>query len=179
MNDKNVIGLKKGTVKLLEHNKEWHNIAQKSIVVLKSILEDIVVDIQHVGSTSIDGIWAKPIIDLVVGLNDKNEILDKSILLQLEQIGYIHDKEHDNAGKIFFYKGFEDIVTHHVHVVEYNKKAWNSYVGLRDYLNANPEMAKKYENIKLMAQKQCNNNLDKYYNAKRDLLKEINSKIHY
>lgn len=64
-----MIGLKRGTVKLWPHQRLWEDVAADMIVLLKLLLNDGAVDIQHVGSTSIQSICAKPIIDIVVGVN--------------------------------------------------------------------------------------------------------------
>lgn len=173
MNNNQLIGLRKGEVKLLKHNEKWHVIARDTITQLKSILQNKVVDIQHVGSTSIHNIYAKPIIDLVIGQKNLNDILDKNIITKLEKNGYIHDKEHDNDAKIFFYKGEGEVITHHIHAVIYGEGAWNSLISVRDYLNNNYDIARKYEIIKLEAEKICDNDIDKYYNYKAELLKEI------
>ena len=63
-----MLGLKKGTVKLESHKKDWEKNASDIITLLWSILNHAAVDIQHVGSTAIRKIHAKPIIDIVVGL---------------------------------------------------------------------------------------------------------------
>ena len=64
-----MIGLKRGTVKLCEHEKEWEFEAQNTISRLKQILGNVIKDIQHVGSTSILSIKAKPIIDIAVAVD--------------------------------------------------------------------------------------------------------------
>lgn len=65
-----MIGLKRGTVKLCNHEKEWELEAQRTISRLNKILGTIAIDIQHVGSTSIPTIKAKPIIDIVVAVDN-------------------------------------------------------------------------------------------------------------
>ena len=70
-----MIGLKRGTVKLCEHEKEWETEAQHTISRLKAILGDVIRDIQHVGSTSIPAIKAKPIIDIAVAVDCFDDIL--------------------------------------------------------------------------------------------------------
>lgn len=70
-----MIGLKRGTVQLCEHEKEWEIEAQNTIVRLKEILGDVIKDIQHVGSTSILTIKAKPIIDIAVAVDEFDDIL--------------------------------------------------------------------------------------------------------
>ena len=71
-----MIGLKRGTVKLCEHEKEWELEAQNTIARLKKILGNVIKDIQHVGSTSILSIKAKPIIDIAVAVDDFDDILN-------------------------------------------------------------------------------------------------------
>ena len=64
------VGLYRGKVRLEAHQKEWETIAEETIRTMRQILKEDVVDIQHVGSTSIQGILAKPIIDIAVGVTD-------------------------------------------------------------------------------------------------------------
>ena len=70
-----MIGLKRGTVKLCEHEKAWEKEAQDTISRLKQILRNGIKDIQHVGSTSIQSIKAKPIIDIALAVDDFDDIL--------------------------------------------------------------------------------------------------------
>ena len=70
-----MIGLKRGTVQLCQHEKEWEVEAQNTILRLKGILGDVIRDIQHVGSTSIISIKAKPIIDIALAVDDFDHIL--------------------------------------------------------------------------------------------------------
>ena len=69
-----MIGLKRGTVKLCEHEKEWELEAQRTIACLKQILGNVIKDIQHVGSTAILSIKAKPIIDIAVAVDEFDAI---------------------------------------------------------------------------------------------------------
>ena len=69
------LGLKRGTVHLEPHDKQWDEIATQTIKTLKSILGDDAIDIQHIGSTAIPAIKAKPIIDIVVGTTDFERIM--------------------------------------------------------------------------------------------------------
>ena len=140
-----MIGLKRGTVKLVPHQKEWNENAEKIIKLLKQILGDTALDIQHVGSTSIDLIHAKPIIDIAVAVYDANDILPyveelkcHNILLHAEAV----------SGQVFFVMETGDIRTHHIHIVKWNGVDWNNYVNFRDYLNANPEKAMMYDDFK-------------------------------
>ena len=80
-----MIGLKRGTVKLVTHQDEWLEEAEKTIEELKRLLNGAAADLQHVGSTAIPSIHAKPIIDLVIGVYDLNEIMS-----HVEPVSYTH-----------------------------------------------------------------------------------------
>ena len=69
-----MIGLKRNTVKLEMHQLEWDVKAAETITMLKEVLGSVAVDIQHIGSTYIQTIHAKPILDLVIGVNDLEDI---------------------------------------------------------------------------------------------------------
>lgn len=69
MRKDSMLGLKRGTVSLCEDDEKWSEIAKNTINILWKVLDDVAVDIQHIGSTSIEGIHAKPIIDIAVGVN--------------------------------------------------------------------------------------------------------------
>lgn len=142
-----IIGLKRGTVKLIAHQDEWIKNAEKIIEKLKRILGNTVVDIQHIGSTAISSIHAKPIIDIVVGVHDLSDIMP--YVEAMKQNDFIFRGE-DVAGQILFVMGdFEnDLRTHHIHVVKWNEKEWNDYIIFRDYLNTFPEKAMMYNDCK-------------------------------
>ena len=72
------LGLRRGTVSVEAHNNEWEAVAAETIAELRSILPEVLIDAQHIGSTSIQGICAKPIIDIVIGVSDFNELLSKN-----------------------------------------------------------------------------------------------------
>ncbi len=140
-------GLKRGSVKLLPHQEEWNKNAENVILKLKQILGYAAVDAQHVGSTAIASIYAKPIIDIVIGLRDLNGI--SPYMKQLEEHNFVFRGE-DVAGQMLFVMGdFEkDTRTHHIHAVKWNGTEWNNYINFRDYLNCHPEKAMQYDACK-------------------------------
>ena len=122
-----IIGLRRGTVKLVEHQEGWKEAGTKCIELLSSILGESAVAIEHVGSTAIPGIHAKPILDIVVGVRS----LDDAMKYKDELVGD------------------DDIRTHHIHFVPWAGEAWQNYIAFRDYLCSNPEAAKAYDELKL------------------------------
>jgi GrpB-like predicted nucleotidyltransferase (UPF0157 family) len=122
-----MLGLKRGMVQLEEHTSKWNIIAEDTINMLWGILGDIAVDIQHIGSTAIGNIHAKPIIDIVVGIKELNDIKPYIDLLGKSQIIF---RKEDVKGQLLFVVGdfAKDTRTHHIHVVKWNDNAWNNYI---------------------------------------------------
>ena len=85
-------GLKRGTVAIIPHQAEWEFIAQETIVQLKTLFGPAAVDIQHIGSTAIRSIQAKPIIDIAVGVRSFDDLTN--VLPALESDGYLQQNLH-------------------------------------------------------------------------------------
>ena len=141
------IGLKTGVVKLLPHQTEWETNAEETITLMKTILGDTCIDIQHVGSTSIKHICAKPIIDIAVAVNELVDILPYNDVLANNGIYY---RKEETTGQLLYLMGDleNEIKTHHIHVVKYNSVNWRNYLNFRDYLNQFPDKAKVYNELK-------------------------------
>lgn len=164
-----MLGLKRGTVRLMEHQDEWINEAENIIQELKGLLGDAAVDIQHIGSTAIPSIHAKPIIDTVTGVRELNDV--QPYIDGLQKKGFVFRGE-DVSGQVLFVKGcFEgDLRTHHVHVVRWNESEWNHYIHFRDYLNAFPEKALLYDDCKRRLAVRFSSNRTCYTEGKRELI---------
>ena len=147
-----MLGLKRGTVALFPHETEWETEAQRTIEKLKNICGEKIVDIAHVGSTSVKSIMAKPIIDIAASVRDFEDflVLDE----KLRQNGFNHILHDDNDAQLFYacgpyYNGDGDDQTHFVHVVKNDSMEWINYNLFRDYLNENEDAAREYEALKL------------------------------
>ena len=172
-----MIGLKRGMVKLCEHEKEWEMEAQNTISRLKQILGDVIKDIQHVGSTSIPSIKAKPIIDIALAVDDFDDIL--GFEKELKNAGFYYRPNAQVMIKnqlLFacgnFYKGTGDLQTHFIHVVRTNSMDWINYINFRDYLNNTPSVAKEYEDLKvsLALQVPTDSGREMYLKGKHDFI---------
>lgn len=172
-----MIGLKHGTVKLCEHEKAWEIEAQNTIARLKEILCDVIKDIQHVGSTSILTIKAKPIIDIALAVDDFDNILayekqlkDTGFYYRPNAQAFIRDQLLFACGN--FYDGTGEVQTHFIHVVQTNSVDWINYINFRDYLNSTPSAAKAYEDLKVSLAQQApvDSGREKYLKGKHDFI---------
>lgn len=172
-----MIGLKRGTIQLCEHEKEWEIEAQNTIVRLKEILGDVIKDIQHVGSTSILTMKAKPIIDIAVAVDEFDDILAYEKELKDAGFYYRPNAQASLRDQLLFacgnfYNGMGDLQTHFIHVVKTNSMDWINYINFRDYLNKTPSAAKEYEDLKVSLAQQIpvDSGREKYLKGKHDFI---------
>ena len=164
--------MKRGAVYLEPHQAEWERTAEETIRILKSILGSVAADIQHIGSTSIKTISAKPIIDIAVAVNYFDDIL--SMREELRQNGIIYRFEESTEQLLFVMGNFEkDTRSHHIHVVIYGSDEWNNYINFRDYLNSNIEAAKEYEAVKLRLAEQYPDDRIAYTDGKQEVIESL------
>ena len=166
------IGMKRGTVYLEPHQSEWERAAEETICTLQSILGSIATDIQHIGSTSIRTISAKPIIDIAVAVNDYELILSKRDVLEKADIVFRFDERPEQL--LFVMGDFaKDTRSHHIHVVLYGSDEWNNYINFRDYLNSNMEAAMEYEAVKLRLAEQYPDDRIPYTDGKQEVINKL------
>lgn len=175
-----MLGLERGTVNLYDHEKEWEIEAQNTIARLKIILGNVIKDIQHVGSTSIRAIKAKPIIDIAVAVDDFGDILAFEEELKLAGFYYRPKAQPALRSQLLFacgsyYDGTGNLQTHFIHVVHANSTEWINYIHFRDYLNDTLSAAKEYENLKihLASKVPADGGREKYTNMKCEFITQI------
>ena len=170
------LGLKKGTVRLEPHQAEWDIEGERTCARIRDILGDDAVDVQHVGSTSIRRICAKPVIDIAVAVRSFEDIMKHNDELAGNGIVY---RRQDVPGQHLYRCGDldHDIVTHYIHVVLYDSEAWHYYIGFRDYMNSHEEDVKEYEQLKIDLCSQYPSDREAYCEGKKDLIDRVLSKI--
>lgn len=168
--------LKKDHVDIVAYNSEWPTIASIEISKLREILPSSkIIDIQHVGSTAIPGMAAKPIVDIQIAVHSLDEM--KVIAIPaLQKLGYEYWYENPDLERMFFVKGmppFGEKRTHHVHIVEPTSKHWSGKINFRNYLIAHPEVAKEYQDLKIKLAQQYTYDREEYTNAKGEFVNRI------
>ncbi len=150
-------------VVLVEHEPEWSVWADEEIGGLSRLLSDFSPVISHIGSTAVRGIWAKPIIDILVEVTPNRDLHEfKSTL---EQVGYLCMCESEyrlSFNKGYTEEGFAERV-YHLHLC---KSGDHDELYFRDYLNRYPAAAKEYEDLKLDLWRQYEHDRDAYTEGK-------------
>ncbi len=166
-----MIGLSKDEVKLCPYDSEWAQHYEKEKVILEKVLEGIALDIQHVGSTSIIGLSAKPIIDIAVAVKDE-EVM-KSTIDILAKAGYDVKDSIAEKGEVLARKGSPDCRTHYIHVEVIGTKKWVNHILFRDYLRKYPEYVQQYQDIKEKLSTQFANDRKVYTKSKNDFIEKV------
>lgn len=139
-----MLGLLRGTVVLCTHDAGWIAQAEQTIAEIKSLLGAAAIAVEHVGSTSVPGLAAKPILDLVIGvreLSDLDPYVDKLAQMHIREAGQDLPDQ-----RLFVMGDFEkDTRTHHIHAVRWDSAAWKNYIRFRDYLRIFEEKRSEYE----------------------------------
>ncbi|MDE6401210.1 MAG: GrpB family protein [Clostridiales bacterium] len=156
---------------LTEHNAEWEVWYSDEESSLKKLLP-CGTELDHIGSTAINGIWAKPIIDILAEVERDNDL--KSVADVLVRNGYVIMSCEDkriSLNKGYTAHGFADRVFH----LHLQYKSEKDEVLFRDHLNAHTEIAKEYEALKLRLWKQYEHDRDCYTAAKSEFVKKYTS----
>lgn len=169
------IGLKRGTVALVPYDSRWVQDYVAEETTLKNIFGDALIDIQHVGSTAIPGMDAKPLIDIAVALPSL-DIVDQFIPA-LVDAGYEHMPERITSDRAFFPKGPRELRTHHLSIMRADSDEWRLHVGFRDYLRAHPLAVQAYNSLKARLAKQHPDDRYAYTAAKSDFIQSVLGRI--
>jgi GrpB-like predicted nucleotidyltransferase (UPF0157 family) len=87
-------------IEIIEHNPDWANMFEREAESIRTALGNLTVEIQHIGSTAVPGLAAKPVIDIMVGLHNLSD--GESTIQPLENLGYVYWAENPNPEKMFF-----------------------------------------------------------------------------
>ena len=165
-------------ITIADYNPEWPGIYEKERVFISGILFDLDYRIEHIGSTSIEGLCAKPVIDILLGLEDFDR--DNEQLLKLMTgagYNYINTFEHIMPYRRYFNKKGEGVITgYHVHSVQTGAWFWNRHVAFRNYLRENDDVRDEYCRVKKELAKKVWDEKNDYAWAKTDFIVSVQEK---
>ncbi|SDW76209.1 GrpB domain, predicted nucleotidyltransferase, UPF0157 family [Lachnospiraceae bacterium KHCPX20] len=160
-------------VVVLPYDEKWKQDFIDIKTELSQALGELAISIEHVGSTSVEGLAAKPIIDIDVVVT--KERIDDAILA-LKNIGYIHEGNLGIPGReAFAYEGKEHLQQHHLYVCPKDSLELKRHLAFRDYLRLHPEAVNEYSKIKVEAAKLYPEDIDKYIDYKAAVIEKIYS----
>ena len=140
-----MLGLPNGIVRLVMYIPEWQQYFEQEKCLLQAALGDFILDIQHVGSTSIPGMIAKPIIDIDITV--ANYETAWKCILPIERVGFEYKGDNGIPRSYYFVKG--EPPQYHLHIYEAGSTPWQNQIFFRDYLIEHHELAWDYAELKM------------------------------
>jgi len=156
-------------INVVAYDKQWALLFEKEKEQLLRIFGDAAAGIEHFGSTSVPGMAAKPIVDLLVGVAMLE--LDPCLVRQLERRGYEGFGEAGVPGRLYFRKRGEHAFN--LAIVEWQGEQWINNLLIRDYLRTNPAAAEQYSEHKRKAIERGANTLLAYSEQKADFVQDL------
>jgi len=165
-----------GAIEVRDYDPRWPILFDEESERLRSVFGPTLT-IEHIGSTSVPGLAAKPIIDILVGV----ESLPKAKSIHMEALvalGYAYIPEYETwlPAELFFRKGIPGPWTHHLHVMESSNPRWQDRLLFRDYLRSHPETASAYGSLKKSLALAFGDDIEGFRNAKHDFVATVTAK---
>ena len=159
-------------VVVLPYDEGWIFDFEKIKNELEKALGDLIVGIEHVGSTSVKGLSAKPCIDIDIIIIDYSVF--KSVVNELNQIGYIHEGDLGIKDReAFKYSDKQHMPKHHLYVCPAYSEELRRHITFRDFLRKDPDAARRYSAVKEEAARLFPSDIDKYIEYKSPCIKEL------
>ncbi|HSX35908.1 MAG TPA: GrpB family protein [Patescibacteria group bacterium] len=165
------VGLKRGTVALRPYDEQWPMLFEVEKERLLVALKGLVAEIEHVGSTSVPGLAAKPLIDIIATVQSLADY--KQAIAPLEHLGYEYMPERVFVDRVFFPKGPQDNRTYHLSLVEKGSAQWNDTLLFRDYLRNHPKKCQEYQDLKMRLATQYAGDRISYTKGKEAFIKNL------
>lgn len=165
-----------GAIEVRDYDPNWPVLFEEERTRLQFVIGPTF-KIEHMGSTSVPGLAAKPIIDILIGIPSLSQARC-TLLKPLVQLGYSYIPEYEAwlPGELFLRKGIPGPWTHHLHVMEQSNPRWRDFLLFRDYLRLYPEIASAYGNLKKSLAAEFGENIEGFRNAKHRFVREVTDK---
>jgi GrpB-like predicted nucleotidyltransferase (UPF0157 family) len=156
---------------VVPYDAAWPAAFEKESQTIRSALGDLAIQIEHIGSTSVPGLSAKPILDMMLIVPRFTELDARTAALQ--SLGYEPKGELGIPGRLFFSKGADDARTHHLHAFEPGHSAIDAHRHFREFLKTHSSEAREYAMLKLRLAERHRNDIEAYMAGKDAFIKRV------
>lgn len=157
---------------VIPYDSKWNDEFQKIKLNLEKALESSIINIEHVGSTSVEGLSAKPIIDIDVIIESYDKF--EEVKSRLESLGYYHEGDLGIRDReAFGYNDKHKFMVHHLYVCPQDSEELRRHITFRDYLRTHKEDMEKYSKVKIEVAIKYPTDIDSYIEAKSPCIAEI------
>ena len=155
-------------IEVVDYDPRWAETFERERGRLSAVLGDSAMAIEHVGSTAVPGLAAKPILDIMVGA--ERTPLPERALVALGALGYQYRGDSGVPGKQYFRTNPR---TRHLHVVEFGAADWERTLAFRDYLRAHPAAVQEYAALKRDLARLHRDNRSRYLEGKASFIRSV------
>ena len=152
----------------MDHDQVWKEAYLREREALVRALGTLALEVHHIGSTAVPEMAAKPVIDIMVAVEDPSDL--STIAEKIGPLGYVHSFQEDE-GRLFFSKGIPR--THHLHFVTWRGWPYYKHIWFRDYLIDHPGTAEEYEILKRVLASRHRLDRQAYTDGKHDLISMV------
>lgn len=163
------INLSIRVVEVVDYDQNWKNTFETERVLLAKAIGINAVKIEHIGSTAVVGLAAKPVIDILIEVTDLKEL--DNAAENMEALGYLVKGENGIEGRRYFQKGGNQR-SHHVHAFQMNDLHLYRHRAFKEYLIAHSEIASEYGALKKEAAFKSDNNINAYMALKNNFIQK-------
>ena len=164
--------MKTKRVVVVPYDEAWKNAFEEIKTEIEAEIGDLILGIEHIGSTSVEGMSAKPCIDIDVIIQDYSAFA--TVVDGLRAIGYIHEGDLGIKDReAFKYADMPHLMTHHLYVCPQYSEELRRHIVFRDFLRKNPEAVKKYSRVKETAAQLFPDSIDQYIEYKSPCIEEL------
>lgn len=164
--------MRTGKVIVLPYDAGWKFDFETIKAEIESAVGDLIVGIEHVGSTSVEGMAAKPCIDIDIVIPDHSVF--GAVADRLREIGYIHEGDLGIKDReAFRYENKPHLQTHHLYVCPQASAELHRHLTFRDFLRNNPAAAQTYSAVKIRAAQRHPHDIDRYIAEKSPCIEEL------
>lgn len=156
---------------VLPYQPAWREAFEQESRLLEEALGPVLRVTHHVGSTSVPGLSAKPIVDMLPVVSDITAV--DALNPALQALGYQALGENGLPGRRFFRKPSEEERTHHLHIYQDGNPEITRHLAFREYLTAHPAAAQEYQDLKLTLAQQHPTDIEAYIQGKNDLIQRL------
>ncbi len=164
-------------IRIVPYNPDWKLFfEEEKILLTEAFGENILLNIEHFGSTSVEGLAAKPTIDILIEVLNLSDEIKQVITEKLETVGYGNMQNAEKENKMTFGKGYDKhcvgALTYHVHIREKGNIRQDE-IYFRDCLRQNPDIRDEYAKLKYVLAEKHRYNREDYTQAKTEFIKKI------
>jgi GrpB-like predicted nucleotidyltransferase (UPF0157 family) len=159
----------KDTIAILAYDRRWPAMYEEEHRRLAMAFGSAAVEIHHIGSTSVPGLSAKPVIDMMIAVRDMNNAQGLRTLMR--NLGYVYVAVDDEPNRMFFRKGAPR--THHVHIVRFRGAEYRRHLLFRDHLLSNPSVQAEYVVLKKRLAKEFREDRSSYVEGKSGFIESV------